>query len=128
MSAQGEPCFSTTTDAIYVPLCLSRFDHWFTLQGVTRWQHLTDLSFNRCWPTELELDTIFVFRKSLVADPGVVWVCGCSLAGITGSNPTGCMDVCLYVIVVCCQVDVCATGRSLSPETHHTPTECGVSN
>jgi hypothetical protein len=24
------------------------------------------------------------------------WVCGRSLAGITGSNPAGCIDVCLF--------------------------------
>ena len=35
-------------------------------------------------------------------------VCGCSLAGITGSNPAGGMDVC----VLCCQVETSAT----SPE------------
>ena len=33
------------------------------------------------------------------------WVCGRSLAGIAGSNPAGCL-------VVCCQVEVSATGRS----------------
>jgi len=31
-------------------------------------------------------------------------VCGCSLAGITGSNPAGVMDVLSPVSVVCCQV------------------------
>jgi hypothetical protein len=48
------------------------------------------------------------------------WVCGRSLAGITGSNPTGGMDV---VSVVCCQVAVTAT--SCSP-VQRSPTECGV--
>ena len=37
------------------------------------------------------------------------WVCGRSLNGIVGSNPTGGMDVCL-VSVVCCLVEVYATG------------------
>ena len=40
------------------------------------------------------------------------WVCCRSLAGIVGSNPTKGMDVSL-VSVVCCQVEVPATGRSL---------------
>jgi hypothetical protein len=51
------------------------------------------------------------------------WVCGRSLAGIVGSNPTGGMDVCL-VSVVCCQVEVSATRWSL---VQGRPTECGVS-
>ena len=36
-------------------------------------------------------------------------VCGCSFAGIAGSNPTRGIDLCL-LSVVCCQVEVCATG------------------
>jgi len=44
-----------------------------------------------------------------------VWVCGRSLAGILGSNPAG---------VVCCQVEVSASGWSLVQKS---PTECGVS-
>ena len=41
------------------------------------------------------------------------WVCGHSLAGIVGSNPAenmGCLSV---VSVVCCHVEVSASGRSL---------------
>ena len=38
-------------------------------------------------------------------------VCGRSLAGIVGSNVAGGIDVCLSVVsVVCCQVEVSATG------------------
>jgi len=33
------------------------------------------------------------------------------------------MDVCLFVNVVCCEVEVSATGRSLA---WRTPTDCGV--
>jgi hypothetical protein len=36
------------------------------------------------------------------------WAFGRVLAGIVGSNPTGCMDVCL-LLVVCCQVEVSAS-------------------
>ena len=36
-------------------------------------------------------------------------VCGRSLAGIVGSNPTGGMDVFSVVSVVCCQVEISAT-------------------
>ena len=39
-------------------------------------------------------------------------VCGCSLAGISGSNPAGGMDSWLLWIL-CCQVEVSETGRSL---------------
>jgi hypothetical protein len=48
---------------------------------------------------------------------------GRSLTGIVGSNPTEGMDVCV-VSVVCCQVEVSATGWSL---VQRSPTECGVS-
>jgi hypothetical protein len=41
------------------------------------------------------------------------WVYGCSLAGVAGSNPTDGMDVLSLVSVVCCQVEVSASGRSL---------------
>ena len=37
------------------------------------------------------------------------WVCGRSPAEIVSSNPTGVMDVFL-LCVVCCQVEVFATG------------------
>jgi hypothetical protein len=37
-------------------------------------------------------------------------VYGSSLAGTAGSNPAGGKDVCLFVSVVCCQVEVSATG------------------
>jgi hypothetical protein len=48
-------------------------------------------------------------------------VCGRSLAGIVGSNAAGDMDV---VSVVCCQVEISATSKSL---VRRSPTECGVS-
>jgi hypothetical protein len=53
-----------------------------------------------------------------------VWVCGRSIAGVTGSNHIGVMDVLSLVSVVFCQVEVSATGRSL---VQRSPTECGVS-
>jgi hypothetical protein len=52
------------------------------------------------------------------------WVYGRSLVRIAGSNPGrghGCLSV---VSVVCCQVEVSATGLSL---VERNPTECGVS-
>jgi hypothetical protein len=58
-----------------------------------------------------------------VTAPSKASVCGRSLAGIVCSNPAGGMDVCL-VSVVCCQVEVSATGWSL---VQRSPTECGVS-
>ena len=50
-------------------------------------------------------------------------VFGCSLAGIVGSKLAGGMDVGL-VSVVCCQVELSASGWSL---VQWSPTECGVS-
>ena len=47
-------------------------------------------------------------------------VCGHSLFGIAGSNPTGTSDL----SVVCCKVEVYVTGRSL---LRRSPTQCGVS-
>jgi hypothetical protein len=39
------------------------------------------------------------------------WVCGRLRAGIAGSNPARGMDVCLSLMsVVCCQVEVSASG------------------
>ena len=57
-----------------------------------------------------------------VAAPSKAWVCGLLLAGIAGSNPAGAWMS--LVIVVCCEVVGCASGRSLD---HKSPTECGVS-
>ena len=45
-----------------------------------------------------------------VAAGSKAWVCGCSLAGIMGSNPTGGNGSLSVVSVVCCQVEVSATG------------------
>jgi len=39
-------------------------------------------------------------------------VCGRSVVGIVGSNPTGITDVCVFERL-CCQVEVSATGLSL---------------
>jgi hypothetical protein len=48
-----------------------------------------------------------------MATQSKVRLCGRSLAGVVGSNPNGGMNVCLFSSVVCCQVEVSATGRSL---------------
>lgn len=47
-------------------------------------------------------------------------VYGRSLSETEGSNPSGCIDVC-DSSVVCCQVDVSTTGRSL---VQRSPTDC----
>ena len=57
-----------------------------------------------------------------VATRSRAWVYGRSLAEIADSNPAGGMDVCL-LSVVCGQVEVSATGRSLVQKS---PIECGV--
>jgi hypothetical protein len=51
-------------------------------------------------------------------------VCHRSLAETAGSNPTGSMDVFLFLIVACSQLEVSASSLSL---VQGSPTECGVS-
>ena len=51
------------------------------------------------------------------------WVCDRLPAGIVGSNPVGSMDICL-LSVVCSQVEVSASGRSLAQKR---PTDRDVS-
>jgi hypothetical protein len=55
-----------------------------------------------------------------VAERSKARVCGRLLAGIAGSNPGADMDV---VSVMCCPVEVSATGRSL---VQRSCTDCGV--
>jgi hypothetical protein len=58
-----------------------------------------------------------------VAARAKAWVCGRSLARIAVSNPAGAW---LFLVsVLCCQVEVSATGCSL---VKRSPTECVVSN
>ena len=57
----------------------------------------------------LILDIYHPDSRSPVAARSKAWVCGRSLTRIAGSNPAGGMDVSLYS-VVCCQVEVSATG------------------
>jgi hypothetical protein len=58
-----------------------------------------------------------------VAARSKVWVCGRSFAGIASPNPTQDVGV-SFVSVVCCQVDVSASGWLL---VQRSPIECGVS-
>ena len=57
----------------------------------------------------------------LVVGRSKTWVCGRSPAGITSSNPAGGMDDMSVFNVVCCQVEISATGRSL---IQRNSTEC----
>jgi hypothetical protein len=56
---------------------------------------------------------LVIYSTKLYTIPGAAgsmeWVCGRSLDGIAGSTTAGGMDVSL-VSVVCCQVEVSATG------------------
>jgi hypothetical protein len=58
-----------------------------------------------------------------VAERSKAKICASSLAWISGSNPAGRTDVCLFR-VLCYQVEVSATGRSL---VQRSPTDCDVS-
>ena len=50
-------------------------------------------------------------RQYQVAAQSKAWVYGRSFARIAGSNPAGCMDVCVSLVsLVCCQVKVPETG------------------
>ena len=60
-----------------------------------------------------------------VAARSKAWVCGRSPTEIVRSNPTGGMDVWMFVVsVVCCQVEDSASGWSL---LQRSPTDCGAS-
>ena len=63
-----------------------------------------------------------------VAAPSKAWVCSLLLAGFVGSNSAGGINLSLFFSlslrsVVCRQVEVSASGRSL---VQRSPTECGV--
>jgi hypothetical protein len=65
---------------------------------------------------------------SIIADPSGRAVAGVdlqpSLAGIVGSNPSGCHGFLSLVSVACCQIEVSVSSWSLVPRNL---TECGVS-
>jgi hypothetical protein len=55
-------------------------------------------------------EQVLINKPIPVAVRSKAWVCGCSFAGIVVSNPPqghGCLSL---VSVVCCQVEVSATG------------------
>jgi len=67
---------------------------------------------------------IFVPKRCEVPITGTARSRGCSLAGIVGSNPAGGHGCLSLVSVVCCQVEVSASGLSFVQRSH---TECGMS-
>jgi hypothetical protein len=75
-------------------------------------------SLNLLGPTHNQLKPIPVAARSKAS------VCGRSLTGTAVSNPSGGHACLSLVSVVCCQVEVSATGWSL---VQRSPTECGVS-
>ena len=56
---------------------------------------------------------IYMQGPILVVTRSKTWVCGHLLTGIAGSNPAGGRGCLSLVSVVCCQVEVSASGRSL---------------
>jgi len=48
---------------------------------------------------------------------------GCALSGIVGSNPAEAIYFCVFVNIVCCEVEFSAMGRAL---LQRSPTECCV--
>ena len=69
---------------------------------------------------KFKLNVVVFNNMILVAAWCKARIYGLSLAGIAGSNLTGGMDVLSRVIVMCCQVEVSETGRSL---IQRSPTE-----
>ena len=65
-----------------------------------------------------------IYWPVLVAERSNASVCFSSDAGIVGSNRTGGHGCLSVVIVVCCQVEVSATSRSL---VQRIPTDCDAS-
>jgi hypothetical protein len=53
---------------------------------------------------------MYLFKPILLAALLKAWVCGCSLAGIAGSNPAGGIDVVSLVNVLYCKVEVFEMG------------------
>jgi len=66
---------------------------------------------------------IFLVPIPVAARPKAL-VCGRLLAGIVGSNPAGGHKCLSLVSVVCCKLEITASGWSV---VQRSPTECGVS-
>jgi hypothetical protein len=83
------------------------------------------VTYRKMWLTCGLRHFLYVVTFYVFADPVAVLskaeVCGRSLAGIVGSNPARIMDCLSVVSVVCCQVEVPASGWSL---VQRSPTEC----
>ena len=74
-----------------------------------------------------DFNSLYITKPIPVAVRSDVWFCSQSLAGTAGSNTPSGMDVLSTVAVVCCQVEVAATGRSFvqsSPTKYGCLTEC----
>jgi hypothetical protein len=71
-----------------------------------------------------EFATLIIFEPFPVAARSKARVCGRSVAWIMGSNPAGGDGCFSLVCVICCQVDVSASGW---PFFQRSPTDCGAS-
>jgi hypothetical protein len=75
----------------------------------------TNLSSDHCL-ISFEFNTHMIFEPVPVAARSKAWVCGCSLAGIVGSNSVGGMDVC-FLSVFCVLSGRClCVGLTSRPE------------
>jgi hypothetical protein len=94
----------------------------FPIKGARRWKvskeicpfstEICNLPNSAVWcrTTRQLLCVVLSVIRKLTADPSGRAVCGRSLHGIAGSNTSGDMDVCLFLSVVCCQVEVSVLG------------------
>ena len=114
----GKYSYSSTL-AKYLPGHLDRFPTNRVLDHST--QRMTLI----VRPQVIWLPSINDRRKSTMpismATLSKAWFCCLSLVGIAGSNTAEGTDVCLLWVLVCCQVEVSATGRSLVQRSR---TEC----
>ena len=101
------------------------------VESIFRWGERCDhnATMKAIWEadvySELSDSTSVNSSQSQQSRGAKAWVWDSLFARIVGSNPAASMDVCVasVVSVVCCRVEVSATGRSVLQSS---PTECGV--
>ena len=62
---------------------------------MSKYKHKLPVGTKGMWETQKNTIRTFLFMPTPVAARSKAWVCGCSIAEITGSNSAGGMNVCL---------------------------------
>jgi hypothetical protein len=90
----------------------------------SNWRASIEISFNAHQMTSVRCVKMFCTAWPIpAAARSKALVCGSSLVGAAVSNPARDTDSCLLWVFVCCQIEVCVTGRTLFQRI---PTECEV--